>query len=363
MKQKKILFLYQAVGQGHKMIAYNIAAALQKDGYEITLKNILEVQKGFLAEKGTRLYLKILDTVPGLWKFFYVNPVFLFVAWPFRMVAAVFNNKKVRKILDAGDYDLVICTQITASTIMSYLKYTGYYKNKLVTTFSDFHLHRFWVYKNVDLFLANIVEQKKEMVSMGYDPARIAICGITVPPASEITKEEARTKLGIAGEKVVLVFGGSFGYGFGQDTIDAARESADAVLVICGTNKRLHETLTKIYANNPEVKLFGFIDNVQEFYAASDCSVSKPGGLSTAESLQRKLPIIVSSYMPGHEELNFKYLLERKLIVDGTKNLAAAIQNELESHAQSDSLKTNPHVAEIVGNGEPARAAVAALLS
>jgi processive 1,2-diacylglycerol beta-glucosyltransferase len=147
MKQKKILFLYQAVGQGHKVIAYNIAGALQKDGYEITLKNILEIEKGVLSEKGTDLYLKILDKVPGLWKFFYVNPIFLFVAWPFRQVAAVFNNKKVKHILNEGNYDAVVCTQMTASTIMSYLKYTGHYKNKLIATFSDFHLHRFWVYK------------------------------------------------------------------------------------------------------------------------------------------------------------------------------------------------------------------------
>ncbi len=363
MKQKKILFLYQAVGQGHKMIAYNIAAALEKDGYDITLKNILEVQKGFLADKGTSLYLKILDRIPSLWKFFYVNPVFLFVAWPFRMVAAVFNNKKVKALLQEDDYDVVICTQITASTIMSYLKYTGYFKKKLVTTFSDFHLHRFWVYKNVDLFLANIVEQKEEMVSMGYDPERIAICGITLQPPLEISKEEARTKLGVTDEKVSLVFGGSFGYGFGEDTINAARESSDTVLVICGTNKVLFNALSKIYAEDSRVKLFGFINNVQEFYAASDLSVSKPGGLSTAESLQRKLPIIVSSYMPGHEELNFHYLLDRKLILDGTKNLAAVIKQELDTHAQAASLQTNPHVAEIVGDGEAVREAIAKLFA
>jgi processive 1,2-diacylglycerol beta-glucosyltransferase len=363
MKQKKILFLYQAVGHGHKKIAYNIAAALEKDGYNITLKNILEVEKGFLSEKGTDLYLKIVRQVPEIWKFLYVNKVFLLVAWPFRMVAAVFNNKKVKQILDEGDYDLVICTQITASTIMSYLKYIGYYKHKLVTTFSDFHLHRFWVYKNVDLFLANIIEQKQEMISMGYDPAHIAMCGITLQPRLQITKQEARKKLEVHGEKVALVFGGSFGYGFGEDTIDAARESADTVLVICGTNQALYDGLKKIYDGDEHVKLFAYIDNVQELYAASDVVVSKPGGLSTAECLQWNLPIIVSSYLPGHEELNFNYLLERKLIVDGTKNLAQVVKKEFETHAQAESLLTNSHVQEIVGDGEASRTAIAKLFA
>lgn len=361
MQPKKILFLYQAVGHGHKKIAYNIAAALEKDGYKIDLENILEVQKGLLADKGAELYLKILRKIPWLWKFFYVNPVFLFFAWPFRMVAAVFNNKKVKKILNAGNYDLVICTQITASTIMSYLKYTGFYKNKFATTFSDFHLHRFWVYKNADLFLANIIEQKEEMISMGYDPKRIAICGITLQPALDITKEQAKEKLGVNGEKVALVFGGSFGYGFGEDTINAAAKSADTVLVICGTNQILFDTLKKIYSGNEKIKLFGYIDNVQELYAASDLVISKPGGLSTAECLQRKLPIIASGYLPGHEELNFNYLLDRHLIIDGTKNLTEAIRDEFKTHAQAKQLQINPHVSEIVGDGEVAREAVARL--
>jgi processive 1,2-diacylglycerol beta-glucosyltransferase len=359
LQKKNILILYAAVGHGHKKIAYNIAAALEQDGHTITLKNILEVQKGFLSEKGTSVYLSIVRRVPGIWSFLYLNPIFLFLAWPFRLIPAAFNNKKVKAALEEADYDLVICTQITASTILSYLKRTGYFKKKFVTTFSDFHLHRFWVYKNADMFLANIDEQKEEMVSMGYDPKKIAVCGITLQPRPNLTKADMRMKLGIEqNSKVALIFGGSLGYGFGETTIEDTLQSADVALVVCGGNAQLYERLQKEYGNNPRVKLFGYIDNIQELYAASDLGVCKPGGLTTTECLQWGLPIIANSYLPGQEELNFVYLLKHKLIVDAKKNLAELVRKEFETHEFAEQLKTNPYVAKVVGDGRVVREAI-----
>jgi len=357
--KKKILILYTNVGQGHKKIAFNIASVLQTEDNEVVLKNILEVQRGFLSEQGTKVYLSILRNIPWLWSFFYLNKTFISATRPFRRFVAKFNSGKIKKILAEDNYDVVICTQVTASSILSYLKKTNYYKNKFVITFSDYHLHSFWVFDNADLFCANIEEQKREMVGMGYDPKKIIVSGMTLKPKEEINRDETRKKFGLQeNEKVILVFGGSLGYGFGIDTINSVLKVCDKVLVVCGNNNVLHQTLISNYATNDKIKIFGFVDNIQEIYSIVDLAVSKPGGLSTAECLQWGIPMVCNSCMPGQEELNFKFLLNKNLIIDGTKNIEKVITEELSTGEFAKSLKSNPEVQKIVGEGTRIREAI-----
>lgn len=362
MTPKKILILYADVGHGHKKIAYNIADALQRDGHRVELKSILEVQKGRLSEYGTKIYLYIIFRLPWLWSFMYLNKLFIACTLPFRTFAARFNSGEVKEILSREQYDLVICTQVTASATLSYLKSSGFYKGKFATTFSDFHLHHFWIHKNTDLFVANIDEQKAEMVSLGYDPKKIIVAGITLKPKPEISRSEARAKFGIGqNEKAALVFGGSLGYGFGFGTIHTAAAVADKVLVICGGNKNLEAAVRKEFSGSATVQVFGYVDNVPDFYAAVDAVVTKPGGLSTTECLQWQLPIIANSYFAGQEELNFTYLITRKLILDGTKDLHGTLQHELETGTFARQLKENPFVGRVVGDGHLVREAVGGL--
>ena len=55
--------------------------------------------------------------------------------------------------------------------------------------------------------------------------------------------------------------------------------------------------------------LLGFTDKVDVLMAAADAIISKPGGLTTSESLARRLPMIIDDPIPGHEDRNTEFLL------------------------------------------------------
>ena len=79
-----------------------------------------------------------------------------------------------------------------------------------------------------------------------------------------------------------------------------------------------------VIENNKQntVKIFKFTDQVAEFMSISDFVITKPGGLTTSESLASNLPIIIINPIPGQEEENAEFL--------ESKNVALWIKSENE---------------------------------
>ena len=56
------------------------------------------------------------------------------------------------------------------------------------------------------------------------------------------------------------------------------------------------------------VRVEGFVPDMENYYAAADAAVMKPGGLSASEALCAGLPMLLTDPIPGQEELNLSYL-------------------------------------------------------
>ena len=56
------------------------------------------------------------------------------------------------------------------------------------------------------------------------------------------------------------------------------------------------------------VKVLAFTNKVPELMSISDLVISKPGGLTTSESLASNLPMIIINPIPGQEEENAEFL-------------------------------------------------------
>ena len=351
----KILILYTSAGYGHFKIAENIAAVLRQD-HSVDLINLFEVENGKITTWGTKVYLWVIKRIPWLWNFFYTNKIFLRLTLPLRTKIAAKKSQRILDIINRGGYDVVICTQVNASAILSYLKKKNLFRGKLVVTFSDFHLHPFWMFDNVDLYLANITEQKEEMVALGIAPEKIAVIGITVQPLKQIDETALRIKYNLTpDDKVVLFAGGGRGYGINYETVSEALELGAKVFVVCGKNVELENELKDIFAQT-DARIFGYVDNMQELYQLANIVVSKPGGLTVTECLQRNLPMLVSAYLPGQEKLNYDYLRDKSLILpDLVGSDRGVLEDELKTSAFHKDLINNQTAREIAQEGEQLR--------
>ncbi|MBI3363929.1 MAG: hypothetical protein HY033_03370 [Ignavibacteriae bacterium] len=91
------------------------------------------------------------------------------------------------------------------------------------------------------------------------------------------------------------------------------------MIVVCGKNRKLHETLRrKRFPPNVDVKLYQFIDFVDQLMDASDVLITKAGGLTITEALVKHLPMIIFDPIPGQEGHNTNYILEHGAALTAT---------------------------------------------
>lgn len=350
---KKVLILYTSIGLGHKSIAENIGYWLTKAGAEVRLEDVLKVQQGKLVSFATALHRFINKYLPFVWSWLYKSNLVTNLSLPQRLRVAKNNYKNTLSVIENFHPDLVITTQTTASAILAYLKKTGLYKGKFAITFSDFHLHKFWLYDEADFYLANIIEQKQEMISLGVVEDKIFVCGMTLKPKEVVEVFSIRKKLQLAeGQRVILVSSGSLGIGLSDEVIAELLEIENCkVVVVCGKNTTALEHLQKTFFNKNFVA-YGFYSPMNELYAVADIFVTKPGGLSTAESLRWNLPMLVTYVLPGQEELNYDYLQEKGLIMPEPVGVCQTVREEILTGNFRNLLALNKQVNEILPNPE-----------
>ena len=78
--------------------------------------------------------------------------------------------------------------------------------------------------------------------------------------------------------------------------------------------EQFEEIVTKYHKQN-SVKVLPFTKKVPEFMSISDVVVTKPGGLTTSESLASSLPMIIINPIPGQEEENAAFLENKGIAV------------------------------------------------
>jgi len=92
------------------------------------------------------------------------------------------------------------------------------------------------------------------------------------------------------------------------------------MIVVCGNNAEMKEAVDKYSAEaRHRILVTGFVDYVSTLMDAADCIITKPGGLTTSESLAKGLPMIIINPIPGQEERNTEFLLNNGCAIASSK--------------------------------------------
>ncbi len=345
---RKILILYTSVTIGHKSIAENIGWHLKKAGFDVKLYDAHQVEEGKLAKRGTKVNEFLMLKLPLLWKWLYDSKLFADLTLPLRIKVARKHHQKTLELINKLSPDVVITTQVTASGVMAYLKQHNLYKGKFGIAFSDFHFHPYWVYGQADFFLANIEEQKQEMVKLRISAHKIFVCGLTLKPKVEVDAQAVKNKFNIqSSQKVVLIASGSLGSGIDENLIQRLSQKPNIrVIAVCGRNKAAFEKLHQKFTHT-SATILGFHSPMDELYAIADIFLTKPGALSVSEALRFYLPILITHELPGGERHNSDYLLSRRLIMNQTADVFESAMAELETGWFKKQLINNTYLQEL----------------
>lgn len=319
MNAVKILVLTVLAGMGHLRAAQAIEEALRNLSEKVETKCIdpLKLASPKLSEFLNRFYLWVIKSpLHHFWGFLYENSLLSSSCSPFRWFISKKYAQGIREIVKEFEPDVIVSTHPFATAGAGLLKKKNFIECPLVSCATDFDVHPFGICHEVDIFIVPDITISGYLQKKGISRERIGILGIpiTLEFSQKKTKEELREKLGLKQDlPIILLLSGGFGVGPIEEVVVSFKDFGDIaqLVVVAGKDGILKERLEEIRSGiGAQIKVFGYIENMEELMGASDLAITKPGGLSTAEALAKKLPLILLDPIKGQEVKNFKHLVK-----------------------------------------------------
>jgi len=319
---KKVMIFYGSYGGGHLSAARSIKEYIEinyKD-IEIQMVDCIEYVNKMVNKVTTTAYTELAKKAPWAWGYVYKKAEKGFMA---RVTTD--SNKlmayKLNRLIQEFNPDYVISTHPFSSQMCAYLKKKNKAHFKLATIMTDYAPHDQWLLypEEVEYFFVAHNGMRDALINKGISKAKVYATGIPLSNRflEHYNKKEILAELGLKqGKKRILFFaGGELGLGKNA-TLEVLKTFAEhfhniQIIAIAGRNKDMKEKFEEVVENTSRedsIKILEYTNKVPELMSISDLVVTKPGGLTTTESLASGLPIIVINPIPGQEEENATFL-------------------------------------------------------
>lgn len=348
MHDKRVILMYISEVSGHHSATLAIEKAIKilSPNSEILNINAFNYTNPISEKIVNRLYMGLIKATPKIWDFLYDNPRVVKKIENIKQTIHKFNSPKLKLLFDKFRPDVIICTQAFPCGMVADFKKTYASNIHLLAVLTDYIPHSYWVYDMVDYYIVPSQEVAASLIKKGVRPSKVKALGIPFDPKfnEPISKHEARKHIGLNPDMpVVLIMGGGQGLGPIKKIVKSLERIPINLqeIIVAGTNKKLYKQLkrtVKKYKN--KILLFDYTDKISQFMSAADVIITKPGGITTAEALSKKLPMIIIKPIPGQEANNTAYLMQKKAAVkvDNVGDITCIIEELLSNRDRLESL-------------------------
>lgn len=335
-----IVLLSEAIGTGHEKAASAIEEAFlsRYRDVRVTRLNLLDTFRPLTAKVTRTLYLETLARRPRLWGKWYEWQREKEMNGISRTIVHGILKKDVGSWLNRLSPDAVVCTHPLPACLIGEMKRKGL-SVPLCTVLTDFDMHGYWAHPGVDLYCVPLHETAHALRRRLRERTGIRITGIPVSRA--FAHGSAATPVADSpANKRILVMGGGLGIGVmetvrqiagaetdGKPEGDGGGSSGFEVTVVCGNNRSLRRELQTRYGNRKNFEILGYTAEIPRLMAGSHLLVSKPGGLTIAEALAMRLPMVLCPAIHGQEWRNAQLMSElgAAVAVNTAKEAADAV--------------------------------------
>lgn len=319
---KKILIFYASYGGGHLNAAKSIKECIDTNynDCETELIDCMKYVNKQIEKITTAAYREMAKKIPWAWGKIYSDSQ----KGPLAHLSSRSNKIfaiKLLKLLREKQPDLIISTHPFGSQMCSYLKRKGKINAKIATIMTDFSPHDQWLvgYEFTDYFFVAHDKMKNYLISKNISENKVFSTGIPISSRflKNYNKKEILAEFGLEENKKNILFFGGGEFGLGKTkTVEIFEDLVKnfdniQIIAIAGKNEKMKASFENIVTENHKensIKILEYTNKVPELMAISDLVISKPGGLTTSESLASNLPIIMINPIPGQEEENAEFL-------------------------------------------------------
>jgi processive 1,2-diacylglycerol beta-glucosyltransferase len=329
-----ILILATRTGGGHLNLALSLREKLE-DRYTVVIED-------GVFQRGDRFYAFTSRYSVQYLRWQYVLSNLAFISLLVHFVVTLLTWRRLDALLERVQPQLIIVTH-------AYLSYTTARANErrpqrvpLVFQLTDLgELHMMWfTEKKADAYLAPSEEIARQARRHGIEERRLCVTGRPVRrqfvDIDGYSREETLAALDLRPDLFTLFLqGGALGSARADrsvgDLLRVVHEGIPAqILLAVGKNERVAER----YAGIPQVRLIPFTEHIAPYMAAADVIVGKAGASFITEAFMLSKPFLVTSYIPGQETANLRFIEQHHL---GWVRTHPADQRSLVAALASDS--------------------------
>lgn len=343
----KVLILYGSYGGGHKSAANAIKQYLEEN-YNVYVEMIdcIEYISKVINKFSTGAYNQMAKKAPWAWKRVYFNSEKGILSKISNRANALMA-RKLYHLIEYTNPKLIISTHPFSTQMCGILKRKAKIKCKIATIMTDYEIHNQWLQEHdyIDWYFVAHEGMKESMSKLGINSDKIFVTGI--PMSERFLEKFDRIKIlrefNLADNRKTILFFGGGEMGLGKDkTCEVLKTlincfSSIQIIAISGRNQAMNEEFKLIVSQakcEDRVKVLDYTKQVPELMSVCDLVVSKPGGLTTTESIASELPMIIINPLPGQEEQNAQFLEKSEVGIWIRKNdnvkekLESIINNE-----------------------------------
>ncbi len=251
--------------------------------------------------------------------------------------------------------DIVISTHPFGSQMTSYIKEHENYECTLATILTDFALHEQWLVGKdyCDYFFVSNEDMKQGLLANNVPDSKIFVTGV---PLSErfldkFDDDKTYKIFQLHKNKKVIIFFGGGEFGLGEKrTIKVLRSLVKhldeyQIVAISGKNQKMCNEFLRLSKSlkNDDLHVLIYTKYVPELMHISSLVVTKPGGLTSSESLASGLPMLIVNPIPGQEEQNAEFLEKSGagIWLRNNDNIDDVVNNLLSDPEKLEQMKEN----------------------
>ncbi len=319
----RILVLSASVGAGHLRAAQAVERALRQTVPHATVENhdVLQLTNAAFRRLYGKAYLDLVNRAPHVLGYFYD-----LLDQPsrsgrnrgdrLRLLVEKLNLRNFTRLLEEQSWDLAINTHFLPAEIIASMRTRGRLTLPQVTVTTDFETHRLWVNQPCDHYFTATLEGSLYLQSWGVPAQDTTPSGIPIDPVFATPKDRATllAKHDLADDRpIILQLAGGFGVGPIEKIFQALltiKKPLQLVLV-AGKNTKVKEDIEKLsLPARHRVRILGYTHDMDELLSLATLVVTKPGGLTTSETLACGAIMVIVNPIPGQESRNSDFLLE-----------------------------------------------------
>lgn len=374
----KVLILSCSTGEGHNSAAKAYLEYLNSKGIEATITDTMSLVSTDAPKYASEIYL--FSTRTKLFKFAYSGGSKVSESLSSKMKSPVYMANslycdKLEAYINEHGFDVVVCVHIFPAEALTALKRKGRLNAKSIFIMTDYTCIPFMQETELDHYIVPHRHLIEECVMKGLPREKLHPYGIPIRSAfnrhgDKSAAREMCIKHFAGGDKLslkpngkwFLLMSGSMGFGNLQDCVTACLEKAEEeiqILIVCGNNSELRDSMMERFEGNTNVHIIGFTDKVPLLMDACDVIFTKPGGLSSTEAAAKHIPIIHTAPIPGCETCNAQFFHYHNLSY-ATTDVNVQVETALKlSDYESDERKKmvrhqkeeiNPHTCRDITN-------------